>query len=416
MLRPHHNRSLFTALALPLLAAGCVAYRPDPVDPEESLAALDAREAGQLDLAAAVAFAHAHNPELARLLAEAEAAGLDVPATVVGSRGNFNQEHASATADPFALLRLGPRGRAFAEADAERRRLLATLRREQWRVAGAIAESYAVLAVLEVRSRPDLGVEAAPFREAGLAAETELLVLEQARASADAEAEEIEALRQATEARLRALLGLGSNAPVAVEPGGGLARPAGPVGRDALLARPDVAESLARFSVADAALRRAVADQYPRLRLGREVNLDQSGAGSIVAVELPIGASRRARAAQRRREAARRAVEAALLDTERDAAERLAERRTARARLRHEEAALAATRARHELALARLEVDPDAFGQAVTVAHDLAARLTRHRRAAVDVARAEVALAVASGWPVPPAQTTDGATEDKPHE
>ncbi len=388
------------AVALPL-GAGCVAYRPAPVDVRASRDGLDRPAPGRLEFGGAVVFAHAHNPKLAGLVAEAKAAGLDTPATTVGTRANFNQEHLSATADPIALLRLGPRGRAFAQADATRGRVLATLRREQWRIAGDIANAYAVLGVLSRQRRPDLGLSPRRFREAGLAAEADLRVLDQARAAAEAETIEIGTLRDATEARLRSLLGLGAGAAVKFAPSSEAFVAEGPADRDALLSRPDVAEAVARFRVADAALRRAVANQYPSLEIGGEINLGKSGSGSIVAVRLPVGATRRARAAEHRREAARHGVGVALLAAERDLAERLAGYGAAAAQLRHEQAARTAVRARHKLALARLAVTPDAFGNAAMVAYNLVIQQARHRRAAVEATRARVDLAVARGWPAP---------------
>jgi len=400
------------SLGLSLLAAGCVSYRAETLRLEEVDAALAERgpPPGRLDFAAAVRYAHGHNPELRALLAEARAAGWDVPATDLDAGANFNRDHVDGSVDPLAILRIGPRGAAFALAEASRVEVLARLRAAQLRIAADIAEAFAVERVLDrylppgelsgrEPRRPELP-DGERFQEAGLAGEVDLDLLRHAKAAESAEWVAIQHDLAANRADLRRLLGAGSAARLALI---ALDEPDPPVpaeGDARLFERPDLAVALARHAKADAALRLAVADQYPSLRLGGEFNLDAPGSGWLVRVRIPLGAHRRAKAAEARREAARLDVEAALLEARNDAVARTAAYWTAETAADAARAAKDASYRLAEVALVRLENDGDGFRQAVEAN---AARITRSaeaRRAQIAAARARVRLAEAYAWPL----------------
>jgi len=106
-----------------------------------------------------------------------------------------------------------------------------------------------------------------------------------------------------------------------------------------------------------------------------------------------------ARAALKRREAARLAVEEALLRAQEDVA---GSRARFEWRAAQEKAARSGAHAAEEdlqVALAHIEVTPDAFSHLAKAAPDAVERMSRVRTTAVDAARARVALARAYAWP-----------------
>ena len=152
-----------------LLVAACVRYTAAPIDTHELEEELAQRQPGTLDFEAALAYARLHNPSLKRLRAEAEAAGLDIPATSIGVGVNTVEKRASGFVDPVALLKLGPRG-ARAQAAVEREAaLLAKVRERDLEVAAAIAEVFLTERVLDAIALPKIDAEPALFEKAGLA-------------------------------------------------------------------------------------------------------------------------------------------------------------------------------------------------------------------------------------------------------
>jgi hypothetical protein len=381
-----------------ILFSSCVAYRANPVDLEETARVLDQRSAPEVDFAQAVGFAHAHNPDLQRLRAEARAAGLDVPPFDVAAAYDQHDEQVMATFDPVALVQ---RGAAAKTAHARQVEALAALREEERKLAAEIAECFLIEGALGGRALPAEAPDPQAFLEAGLASDAAAAQARAARESRAAEELMVSAERTANLARLRRLLGLGADAPLAVS------LPPAPfpspheVSRERLLKRPDLAVALSRYAVADAEFREAVRMQYPSIEIGPAYRWDGSGWGGFAELRVPIGASKQARAAEERREAARRSVEAALLAAEEEGTSREAALRAAVARAKADAAEALAMAKEYAVASAQLEIEGDGFGDAAWRAANAVAAAAEARESAVLEARARVAYAAAYGWPRP---------------
>lgn len=382
---------------VPLLAA-CVAYRPAPVDLGKTARDLDRRAVPEVDLLAAVGFAHAHSPELQRLRAEARAAGLDVPPFGVGASANQHDEEVMLGIDPVELHQ---RGAAAKAAHARQVEALAALREEERRIAAGIAECFLVEGVLAARALPPEAPDPNAFVRAGLASDAAAAQALAARKARAAEELAVSAERVSNLARLRRLMGLPAGAELS------LSLPPSPFpslpewGRERLLRRPDLAVALARYGTSDAELREAVRAQYPSIEIGPAFRWNGGGWGGFAELRVPVGASRQARAAEERREAARRSVEAALLAAEEEAHARDAELRGATAKASARAAEAEAMAKEYAAASARLEVDGDAFGDVAWRAATAVAAEAEAREAAVAEARARIAYASAYGWPLP---------------
>jgi hypothetical protein len=380
------------------LVPACVSYREAPVDLEETSRELSKRAVPEVDVAAAVGYAHAHSPDLQRLRAEARAVGLDVPPFGVGAGVDQHNEEVTLGIDPVELVR---RGAAAKAAHARQVEALAALREEERRIAAGIAECFLVEAVLATRALPAEAPDPHAFARAGLASDA---AAAQARAAREARAAEelaVSAERVSNLARLRRLMGLPADAELS------LSLPPAPYpllpewGRERLLKRPDLAVALARYGTADAELREAVRNQYPSIEIGPAFRWSGSDWGTFAELRVPVGASRQARAAEERREAARRSVEAALLAAEEEATARDAELRAAVAKARAAGAEAEAARAGFDASRARLEVDGDAFEDAAFKGAMAVAAAADARESAVAEARARIAYASAYGWPLP---------------
>ncbi len=384
-----------------LLCAGCVAYRSRPVTLPAVAEEVERRTVGRLDYAAAAAFALEYHHEVLRLEAEARAAGLDIPATAAEFSSNLDKENLEAHVDPLALARIGPRGAAARVARARREEIEARLLQEKQVLLSAVAETFLVERVLRASSPPAISLDAEPFERAGLASRAGAAQARAARAAEAAERRAIEAERRSNLAYFRHLLGLDRDAPVELLLPDEEFPPLPEATRENFLRRPDLAVALARYKLADAEFRRAVADQYPSLSLGSEITWTGGGVAGLVGVRVPLGASRPARAAGETREAARIDVEAALLIAQQDAveAEEAFESGTVRARA----AALGAQgmATMYEAAATRLELEPDGFEMAADVAGRAVGEAVMAREAAVEAARARVRRARAYGWPFP---------------
>ena len=381
-----------------LLATACVRYTKEPLEWETLERTVAERHPGEVDYAAALAFAREHNPELKRLRAEAQAAGFDVPPTSVVLTVNTLESKVPGFVDPVALLKLGPRG-ARAKAAGERERaLLEAMRARDLEVAAGIAEAYLIERVLRSIAYPEVSADPARFRLAGLASDADAARVDYARAKERAERIAVEELRRENLARLRRLLGASASARVEVVVPDGSEFPPLPE-RGNLLARPDLAAALGRYHVADAEFRAAVLDQYPVIGVGPAFNWDLVRWGLFLPARIPVGAAGPARAAAKRREAARLAVEEALLRAQEDASASRA--RFARTAALEHAARAGADAAEKDLryALAHLEVSPDAFVHVARAAPDAIERMSRVRTAAIESARARVALARAYAWP-----------------
>jgi cobalt-zinc-cadmium efflux system outer membrane protein len=382
-------------LILCIPVAACVAYRAQPVSLPDVARRIDARSAGRLDFDAALALAVERDPGLAALRAEARAAGHEVPGTDAETVWRIGDEEIEATADPLALASIGPRGAAKRVARARREEALLRVREAEYELAARLAEIYAVEAALDARAPLEVDADPEAFLAAGLASEVAAAMLRAAKEAEASERRRVEALRKENAARLRALLGVGPGAALAlVPPAEGF-----PDAPDRLLDRPDLALAVARYRTADAEFRRAVVEQYPSLAAGPEIALRAGEVSGLVELKIPIGASRSARAASERREARRAEVEAALLAARRDAEEGAAAFEAAAARARAASASASAMASAFRAAKARLEVEPDAFEAMADLAGRAVAESAMAREAAVEAAQARVRLARARGWP-----------------
>jgi len=382
-----------------LLLTACVSYERAPVDLKELAEDVDARGVGSLTYVAAVQYAREHNPELKKRAVDARAAGLDIPATSLLVTTNTRQEHSRALFDLLDVLSLGPRGAAKDVARESRLAALAALVEAERVNAADIAEAFLVERTLRDLEVPDVPEALTYFHGAGLASETDRARIEQAQLVRAAEREMIAAERRANGAWLRSLLGLGSGPELDLSlPEGAFPQMPEP-SRERLLDRPDLAVLLGRYKAADAAFKMAVREQYPSILVGGELTYGGNEGGGIFALRIPVGASRRARAAGERREGARLAIEAALLQAERQGTARGAEYVAAEANARAHRAAFAASTLDYASALHRIDIEPDAFGATARIAVETLRAAGERREAVVLEARARVRYAEAFGWP-----------------
>ena len=371
-----------------LIAGGCVSYDEKPVEWAAVSASVAERHPGTLTFEGALVYARAHNPELKRLRAEAQAAGLDVPPTYVNLSGNSAESKALGFVDPVALFKLGPRGARARAAHDREIAMLAELRARDLEVAAGIAETYLVERVLAETAMPAVDADPGMFERAGLASPTERARVTYARQKERAERFTVVALRVENAARLRMLLGVGPQARLEIVTPEEREFPPLPQARD-VMARPDLAVALARYTVADAEFRAAVYDQYPTFGLGPVYNWNLLRWGLLLPMRIPVGAAGPARAAGLRREAARLKVEEVLIAAQQDAV-------ASRARFDWTAAQDTAARTGADaaamdlrFALVHLEVTPDAFGHLAKAAPEAVERM----------ARARTALAQAYAWP-----------------
>ncbi|MCZ6788279.1 MAG: hypothetical protein O7E54_14055 [Planctomycetota bacterium] len=382
------------------LLTACISYKSEDVRLPVVADAIEARPGGRFDFEDAAARARARSPALLAQAARARAAGADIPPANVFGSANFRQDHWRIAADPLALARLGPRGAASKAAAARQFEALAVLGEMERSIAADVAECFLVERVLRDRRAPEIPDDTEAFRSAGLASVTHDKMIRAARASARTESLEIESTRRENLARLRYLLALGPAAEL------DLVLPEGPFPalpeptRSRLLSRPELAVMLARYRTADAEFRQAVVEQYPRFVVGGELPLNPPGAGAIVALKIPIGASARARAAGARREAARLAIEEALLRAQHDAEKRTAALEASKARSFSTARSATAASDRLRTSLVRLELDPDSFGAAAEAALRAVRVSARAREAAVAEGRDRVSYVEAYGWPL----------------
>lgn len=387
-------------VALPLASAlsGCVAYHPAPADPVQIAAALSQRQGGYYDLCGAIALAFQQNPALQALAERAHAADVATVPTETQSQYQSQWEMLALMVDPVSLLDLGPRGAANTVQRAEAVAAAQELAVARWQVATRIAEAFAVDAALAALP-PDLPpLDGAPFVAAGLAAPQAAAAVAAATGRVAAERQRRAAANAANLAQLRELLGLSEGAELHLRHGAELPLPEGD--RDAaLLGRPDLALATARFAVADASFRRAVAAQYPSLMLGPDVPLRGDPLQLMAILRLPLFAGDAARAAEAQREAARAELAAAWLAASRAAAVAELELASSRAAAAAANAAFAASQRNLAAALVAVEVEVDAFG-ALADSYAMAVRdWSELREPSVAAARAAMQVRFARGLP-----------------
>lgn len=392
-----HTARMFVGLLVGVVP-GCTAYEPADVTLSSASVGLP-RHDGPLTFDQAVALALANNAELAARAAECRAAGLDVMPTEL--QGQLQQENLALMVDPFALLGLAQRGASARLAETRALAAAAALANERWRVVAAIAEVFVVdraLAALPAAPRIDVDVEA--FAAAGLASPLAAAIVRSASAGAEAERRAVGAERATLLADLRRLLGLASASQLELVPPPSDWPPLPPASEASVLRRPDLAETLARYQVADAEFRKAVVDQYPALMIGPDFALRGSGVDPMAILRLPLGGAGPAEAARDRREAAHSRLRDAVLAAVNEAGSAAARHEAAAARAT---AALAnAEAAGRALAAAAvlLQVEVDAFERIAEKAPMAVRERSEARDAAMVASRTRVRSAVAAGWPV----------------
>ncbi|MBK8975591.1 MAG: TolC family protein [Planctomycetes bacterium] len=387
-------------VVLLLTLPACVGYEADAADAALVAAEVAARPGGSLDVDAAFELALRANPEVRAREAEARAAGAEttVPQTLnVEYRGR--EQTLAPTLDPIALLGLGPRGAAIDAADARLAEALADLATARWRTLVAVAECFLVDAALAALDVPDLALDVRAFEQAGLAAPVAVAELTAAQARARSEAVALERARTDNRADLRRLLGLDRSAALELLPvdPDWPRQPHGSPGE--LLARPDLRLATARFEVADARFREAVAAQFPSLRIGPDVSLRGDPLNAMGMLQIPFGMDGLAAAARERRSAAREALAGAFLTAQQEVARADARLATAEADTAATATALRASATSLAASRVALEVEPDAFEPFVRAAQRALGDFREHRQAVVEVARARARRAEAWGWP-----------------
>ncbi len=388
--------SAATLLAL----SGCVAYSEHPADPTSTAAEIRSRPGGTFTFARAVATAFQQNAQLQRLAARARAAGAVTTPIDLELEWRSDTEMLAVLVDPIALLGLGPRGGAIGTTRAEAAAAVQDLATARWRTIGAIAEAFQVDQALAGLEPPRITIDVDAFAKAGLAAPVATAQVRAAQARAGAETLELTSARATNLILLRELLGLHHDTPVTLVPMADDLVVPPPSGDAALLCRPDVALAAARFQLADAEFRQAVADQYPSLSIGPDIPLRGDPLQAMAVLKLPIGMHGLAAAAEERREAARAELAGAYLAASREAHERDLELTVANAQAAAAAASQQASLQALQTSLITIEVEPDAFAQVAETAGMLVRETMEHRLAAVGAARAQVRAATAFGWPV----------------
>ena len=396
---PSVSRLLPALRCWPLLLAGCVAYTAQSADPTSIALELQQRPGGTFDLRSAIATAFAQNPNLQALADRARAAGAVTTPFDAEVEWTGSDDMLAVLVDPVALLGLGARGGAQTVAAAEAAAAVEELTVARWRVAAALAEAFAADRAIDDLAAPAVPIDANAFERAGLAAPLAAAQVRAAQARARAETIELANSHEANRIEVRELLGLHANAPLVLTPLDDAALPAPTNGDSALLRRPDLALATARFAVADAEFRRAVAEQYPSVQLGPAFALNGDPLTAMAVLRVPFGMDGLAAAASARRDAARQDLAAAYLAASREAHHAETEAATLQAQVEAAAASRVASEAALRAALVASEVDGEAFAEVAETAAMAVRDAMEHRIAAVAAARARVRAAAAFGWP-----------------
>lgn len=390
---------------IPLAFSACVSYSSAPVHVETVAASFRPLRPGPLPFEEAVRLVVERNPELLALRASASAVNVNPgPGALEGSLEVDDGDVTEVTlgTDVLALLGIGPRRAERALARA--RRCEAVLRHHERArdLVADLAEAYAVDRALSgvEALRPTLDVDA--FAKAGLASEADVAASRAAHDEWLAQGDVLGVQRRDVRREVARLVAASPDS--LVEPVVAAEDwPAVPEAsqRSVLLARGDLQRLYGAYEVSDRAFRLAVAKQYPSLalRLGGNLHLDTPL--QFVEVSLPLNAPAEARAARSSREAAFRDLEAGVLSALHDAASARYGLEEADANFRAARSRAAAAAALGKGAIARLEVDSSALGDAVLVAGEEVRSVRDLRDASVARARARVKAARAAGWPGP---------------
>lgn len=376
---------------------GCASYAPADVTLSTATAGLP-RHDGPLTFERAIALAFTHNGELVARAAECRAAGLDVVPTEL--QGQLQQDNLALMVDPLALLGLAQRGASMRLAEARGLAAAAALATERWRVVTSIAEVFvASRALAGLPALPAVDVDVEAFVAAGLASSLAASSVRAAAVGAEAERRALHADHATLAADLRRLLGLSADSRFDLVPPPADWPPLPPADEVSVLRRPDLAETLARYEVADAEFRRAVADQYPALMLGPDFALRGSGVDPMAILRWPLGASGPAEAARERRSAAGSRLRDAVLAASGEALAAATRHEAAAARARAASATAEAAGRAFVAAAVALQVEVDAFDRVAERALMMVREAMDAREAAMAAARARVRAAAAAGWP-----------------
>lgn len=324
-----HRRHLAGLLVPTMALVGCATYRPQPLVPTAELAALARRDlavvvdhpgpVGPVDLSDGlderelVAVALQLNPELAERragLGLSEAALIDaglwpnpeVGVTALGGAPGFSLD--LDLLQP--LLRPGERAAKREMAEADQRAAVADLAAAEWSLVAEVRTArvellagMALQGAAEASERIATRAAQAATAQRGLGEATELDVAQATWEAAEATTAvrsaqaEVERSRQ----RINRLLGLppqarltltGAGQPLTWNPPPLV--PEADLGAAVLDGRWELTTAKERYLRSDAALRVALAKQYPSLRVGPALSHDSSGTGLGIgaSVELPI--------------------------------------------------------------------------------------------------------------------------------
>jgi hypothetical protein len=394
------------ALPLLLLLGACVSYKAAPVDMEATVLEAPKPPEGALPYDKAVEWAVLHNPDLLALRKRAAPVNLSVPPEPPELEAGIDSDQNPElilVLDVFSLLGMGRRGADKALARARQNEAWMAHHERAREIAGEIAEAYEIERVLAALPMPEAAFDPAPYVRAGFAPASAESVMAATAEALRAERQRRDAERAANRLALLRLLGAAPLATVEIAPADApWPEPPTADWRLILKSRADLQRQLAAYEVAEGEFRRAVAEQYPALVVSPSVGGDPLDFFGAVAITLPFGASKEARAAEAARDAARLELQGAVLDGLRDA-------ETAR----HEAAAaaseLAAARMRRSAqdeilrtALAELEGRSGSFLDVVFSVEGLIDAAAAEREAALAEVRARLAAARAAGWPVLP--------------
>ena len=388
------------SILLILSLVSCVSYERDETSPEIIASAVAARQGGTFSVEAAIELAMRQNPRLRSLAAKVHAAdaSMTVPLlTNLEARGR--SKSIAAMVDPVALLGLGPRGAAIDVAETRLVEAIKQLAVARWHTAASIVEEFHVHTVLNQLQVADIGLDIDAFEQSGLASPLAALQLQAAQAKAQSERVAIATARSNNLTRLRNLLALPDSAELKLLaiPDGWIQQPEGT--NTEILLRPDIALYAAKFEVADAEFKEAVAAQYPSAQIGPNVSLTGDPLRAMAMIRLPIGMHGLAEAARQRREAARTELEAVFLEAVREASINSQRFAATSALATATNAAKHASNTAIDAGRIAIEVELDAFANFAILASTAMHNTMENRQAAIANARAEVRRAAAYGWP-----------------
>lgn len=320
------------ALALLVTLAGCARYRPAPLHPGASAAALVTRRLdepalhrflaamglhphGRWGLRALVLVSVYERPDLRIGVAAYDAAKASVttaqqiPNPTLSFAPTFNATQAFPSpikigpVISFLVSTLGARQAGIAAARDRQQATRVLIAAAAWQERGSVRNALLALwldeRIAEIKARAATYAATAAHLVAqrvtsGMLAQTALASATEAADKASFDSAEAEARIGTDRARLAAAIGM----PVAALRGERLgfaafAHPLPPANlasltRTALVTRPSVVAAYANYRAADAALRKAIDQQFPGFRIGPGYHYDQGYNKFILALSLPL--------------------------------------------------------------------------------------------------------------------------------